>query len=100
MDQGVIQSLKVNYRKLLLRKRLQAIDDEIEFKINLLDALHLIRRSWDMVGAVTISKCFRKAGFIRIQNQNMRLHGFEGINLIFLNLIFLKFFFNLFFLLN
>lgn len=63
MDQGVIQNLKVHYRKRLLRRRIAAIDSDTEFKFNLLDAVFILDKAWDDVKAVTISNCFRKAGF-------------------------------------
>ena len=64
MDQGIIQNLKVHYRKLLLRQRILAIDSGTEFSFNLLDAVHLLRQAWDNVTASTISNCFRHANFV------------------------------------
>jgi hypothetical protein len=78
MDQGVIECLKVNYRKLLLRKRLQGIEDGVDVKVNLLEAFHLIRRAWDSVEPSTIAKCFRKVGFIRNETPAFDGIGFEG----------------------
>lgn len=63
MDQGIIQNLKVHYRKRLLRRRIYAIDSGTEFKFNLLDAVFILDKSWQGVTATTISNCFRKAGF-------------------------------------
>ena len=63
MDQGVIQNLKVHYRRLLLRKRIDAIDVGYAFSLNLLDAIHLLRRAWEAVSDNTIQGCFRRAKF-------------------------------------
>lgn len=63
MDQGIIQNVKVHYRKRLLRRRIAAIDSDSEFKFNLLDAVFILDKAWEDVTATTISNCFRKAGF-------------------------------------
>lgn len=63
MDQGIIQNLKVHYRRLLLRKRIDAADDGRPFIFNLLGSLHLLRRAWNSVTEATIQGCFRRAKF-------------------------------------
>ena len=63
MDQGIIQNLKVHYRRFLLRRRITSIDNKTDFKIDLLDALHFLDRAWNSVKPETLSNCFRKAGF-------------------------------------
>lgn len=67
-DQGIIQNLKFNYRKQLLRKYLVAIEAIEEFSISLLDALHMLRSAWNSVKPTTIENCFRHAGFSKIAN--------------------------------
>ena len=62
-DQGIIQNLKVHYRKYLLIKLIVAIEAKEEFSPNLLDALYLIRLSWDNVSPQTIKNCFDHCGF-------------------------------------
>ncbi|KAI1692423.1 tigger transposable element-derived protein 4-like [Ditylenchus destructor] len=54
---------KHHYRKDLLRKRILAFDNRIEFVITLFDALKILRRSWELVTPETIANCFRKAAF-------------------------------------
>lgn len=62
-DQGIIQNLKVHYRKRVLLKFIKAIDrDEIP-NINVLDAPNLLSQAWNCVTSSTISNCFRHAGF-------------------------------------
>jgi hypothetical protein len=68
----------MQYRNFLLRKRIQAIEDGAEYKINLLDALHLIRKAWNEVKPTTCFRCFRKAGFIGL-NSLPAQHLFVGI---------------------
>ena len=69
MDQGIIENLKRHYKKLLLCRRLEAMDEGKEFKFTLLDALHHARRAWEQVGKSTIRNCFAKAMFIEEEIQ-------------------------------
>jgi hypothetical protein len=64
MDQGIIKNLKVHYRRYLLRRRINAIDNKVEFEFNLLNALNLLKRAWKEVKQETLANCFRKAGFV------------------------------------
>lgn len=65
MDQGIIQNLKVRYRRFLLRERIAAFDSKTDFKMDLLKALQFLRRSWSDVKPETLANCFRKAGFVK-----------------------------------
>ncbi len=71
MDQGIIQTLKLKYRK----RQLQHVVDQIESQpgksgneilkdISILDAAYWISKGWDNVDESTITKCFLKCGFI------------------------------------
>lgn len=64
MDQGIIQNAKVHYRRLLLRRRIAAIDDGNEFHFSLLDSVHCLSQAWKSVTPITVANCFKKAGFI------------------------------------
>uniref|UniRef100_A0A915EID3 DDE-1 domain-containing protein n=1 Tax=Ditylenchus dipsaci TaxID=166011 RepID=A0A915EID3_9BILA len=64
-DQGIIQNVKVHYRRFLLRKRIDAFDAKIDYKMDLFKALQFLRRSWSDVKQETIANCFKKAGFIK-----------------------------------
>lgn len=63
MDQGVIQNLKVHYRKRMLLRHVQAIDDNTDLHITVLDALRLLNYAWKSVKPTTISNCFSHSGF-------------------------------------
>jgi transposase-like protein len=65
MDQGVIQNLKVHYRKLIITRQLACIDSNTDFVLSVLDAMYLMRQAWDNVKAQTVGNCFRHAGFKR-----------------------------------
>lgn len=70
MDQGVIHSLKSNYRRLLLSKMVNSIDNGNEkFNVNLLDAVNFIHAAWQNVSTQTIANCFRHGGFLRRQDE-------------------------------
>lgn len=64
MDHGVIQNLKVHYRKLIVLRQLSAIDAHTEFTISLLDAMRLLQQAWQSVTPATIRNCYRHAGFL------------------------------------
>lgn len=63
-DQGIIQNLKVHYRKNLIMQLIASIEGNREFNFNLLDALYLLRLSWNSVSPSTISRCFKHCGFV------------------------------------
>lgn len=62
-DQGIIQNIKVHYRRRVVMKQISAAEKKIDFNISILDALRLVQRSWYAVTPTTISNCFRHAGF-------------------------------------
>ena len=59
MDQGIIQNLKVHYRKRVLLRYIADIDQSKAPHISVLDAIH----AWNCVTPQTITNCFRHAGF-------------------------------------
>ena len=66
-DQGIIKTLKVYYRKNMVKRLICAINSGstvVDFKITLLDGLRMLRKAWDLVTESTVSNCFRKAGFV------------------------------------
>ncbi|XP_054706702.1 major centromere autoantigen B-like [Uloborus diversus] len=56
-------SFKRNYRKLLLRRIVSALDEGEEYKVDVLAALHLSKAAWNGVSEKTITNCFHHAGF-------------------------------------
>lgn len=68
MDQGIIHSLKCHYRKILLMKMIEAIDDGQEFSVSLLDAVNFIHRAWQEVSKNTIANCYKHAGFFEAED--------------------------------
>ena len=69
MDQGVIRSLKHNYRKLVIARHLRAIEKKREMeKMTVLDGMHYLQQAWNNVTETTIANCYRKAGFKTIDD--------------------------------
>nr|XP_054919816.1 tigger transposable element-derived protein 6-like [Dermacentor andersoni] len=63
MDQAVIQALKARFRKGLLQRMLVCMNQNKEYKVDILGAIHLIADAWRQLTANTIANCFRRAGF-------------------------------------
>lgn len=68
-DQGVIYTLKVHFRKLMLQSIIARIDKidltatELSKSINVYDAIQWLNSAWRSVKDSTIIKCFEKCGF-------------------------------------
>ena len=61
MDQGVIHSLKVHYRRQLMIKYLKCIENSTTIAIHLLDAIEMVSKAWQQVTQKTIKNCFKHA---------------------------------------
>ncbi|XP_003741548.2 tigger transposable element-derived protein 6-like [Galendromus occidentalis] len=67
LDQGVIQSSRIHYRKLLLGWLVSRMDEcdgatELPKKINVLGAVRWVSRAWSNVREETIAGCFSRCG--------------------------------------
>lgn len=69
MDAGVIRNVKHHYRLALVRRMIAAIDNQQPFQINLLQAVYILKDSWEKVTDVTIKNCFRHVGFNTIDEE-------------------------------
>uniref|UniRef100_A0A3B3SSQ9 HTH CENPB-type domain-containing protein n=1 Tax=Paramormyrops kingsleyae TaxID=1676925 RepID=A0A3B3SSQ9_9TELE len=63
MDQGVIKTCKVHYRRRFLKRLIAEIKSGEFCKMTLKDGVDLLSQAWDDVKPETIANCFRKAGF-------------------------------------
>ena len=70
MDKGVIQAVKLKYRKKQLRKVLQQMEADPDIncvalakRTTVLDAIRYLGSAWKETEATTITKCFKNAGF-------------------------------------
>lgn len=69
LDLGIIKTFKTYYRKLFIRYVLTKIDTcstatEVVQSITILQAIRWVAEAWKSVDAITIKKCFRKAGIL------------------------------------
>lgn len=63
MDQGIINSLKFHFRKILVLHFIDGIEKKQETSVSLLDAVRFVDRAWKNVTQATIENCFKHAGF-------------------------------------
>ncbi|GFT12716.1 tigger transposable element-derived protein 4 [Trichonephila clavipes] len=77
LDQGIIQSFKILYRKNLLKRLLSHSSDPEEIsslakKVTLFDAVQLVKHAWNEVSSTTIQKCFSACGLslLIVHNDN------------------------------
>jgi len=69
LDQGIIQAMKANYRKSMLRSLLAAVGKfntatEFAKSVSVFDAIRWISSAWNNVREETIFKCLWRAGFM------------------------------------
>ena len=68
MDAGIIQTVKLHYRKKMMRHVAAELDEvstasEVARSITVLHAIQWLESSWNLVESSTIEKCFKKSGF-------------------------------------
>ena len=68
MDAGIIQTIKLKYRKRMVRHLLGRMDEnetasQLAKQISMLDAVQWIQKAWQEVKESTIRKCYKKCGF-------------------------------------
>lgn len=75
MDQGIIQALKLRYRRHQLQETIMKMDpdktlngSDLLKQISVLDAIYWISNSWNDLDNSTIQKCFKWCGFIHQEN--------------------------------
>ena len=65
MDQGVTRALKAFYCANVVTRQTKYIEaGRTTSKINILEAMRMLVRSWDAVSANTVKNCYRKAGIL------------------------------------
>ena len=74
MDQGIIQNMKIFYRKLVVERVMRDIEAgrEVDYKaITVLDAIRMLHSAWHQVKPETIANCFQHAGFTSLMKPAM-----------------------------
>lgn len=69
LDQGIIKSLKVHFRKFQVTKMIEAAELGTVFNTSLLDAITLVSRAWEKVTSATIANCFKHSGLLTASAQ-------------------------------
>lgn len=65
LDQGIINSFKFHFRKLLVMKTIENMENQAtNTSINVLEAIRYLDRAWKNVTQTTIQNCFKHAGFV------------------------------------
>lgn len=81
-DMGIINNIKCHYRTALLKKLIDHVDagnSFDSFKPTLLDAVKILKQSWERVEPATIQNCFKRAGFTSSTNENESTTSVEPI---------------------
>ncbi|UYV71906.1 hypothetical protein LAZ67_9001019 [Cordylochernes scorpioides] len=65
MDKGVIKNLNHFYRRFLVENILTGDSEALKIKLDVLQASRLCKKAWDQVTSETIKHCFKKAGFVK-----------------------------------
>jgi predicted unusual protein kinase regulating ubiquinone biosynthesis (AarF/ABC1/UbiB family) len=75
LDKGMIQPMKLQYRKQLMREFINAADKcnsvaEFTRSVTVLDAIRWVHGAWENVSPETTKKCFRHAGSVVSSTEN------------------------------
>ncbi|XP_046683590.1 tigger transposable element-derived protein 6-like [Homalodisca vitripennis] len=71
LDQSIIRSFKVNYRKEVIQQFLRDMESRLPTNINVFDAMWVITKAWSKVTETKICNCFKKSGFtVTTQEEN------------------------------
>ncbi len=68
MDMGIISNLKLNHRNYLSKDENHHLENNLNFTVNVLDAMINLKKSWDDIKPLTIQNCFKKAEFKRVSD--------------------------------
>ncbi|XP_050330027.1 tigger transposable element-derived protein 6-like [Bactrocera neohumeralis] len=68
LDKGIIKSFKTLYRKEVVVKLLESIEEKKDYFISIYDAMNIAHKAWTNISKSTIKNCFRACGFVKDQN--------------------------------
>lgn len=81
MDQGVIRSLKVSFRKELVYKIIEKNENNDDTKVSILDAILMVSKAWESVRKETIVNCFRVSGLTKVAQPGTSYEDITDTNL-------------------
>ena len=70
LDAGIIKNLKHHYRRFLVRRKIDTIENGVPFYIDLLQSLLFLKTAWSKVTCTTIEKCFKHTGFKSVKSSD------------------------------
>lgn len=79
MDQGIIKNLKHFYRSLLVENILSGDGNALKIKLDILQASRMCKQAWDKVKQETIKNGFKKAGFVKTDEESVEVTEAETI---------------------
>ena len=74
MDQGIIRYLKHHYQSSIHKRNIEALDNGVEFKLTMLDALTETQHAWAKVTPETISNCWQHMAFTEYETRREVIH--------------------------
>ncbi|XP_039969782.1 tigger transposable element-derived protein 1-like isoform X2 [Bactrocera tryoni] len=82
LDQGIIHSFKIEYRQILIKKQICALEKglsivELLKSLTILDGIKYANRAWNIVKQQTIRNCFKKA-LTTLNSLQMRLQPLKA----------------------
>ncbi|XP_050338657.1 tigger transposable element-derived protein 2-like [Bactrocera neohumeralis] len=85
LDQGIIHSFKIEYRQILIKKQICALEKglsivELLKSLTILDGIKYANRAWNIVKQQTIRNCFKKPGIDNIEFITDEIAATEGEN--------------------
>ncbi|XP_008492084.2 tigger transposable element-derived protein 4 [Calypte anna] len=75
---GAVRSLKVKYRRCLIKKFVDCVEGNKEFMLTLLDAIEMLHLCWRTVTPETVVKSYNETGFKWEANENGNHREDEG----------------------
>lgn len=70
VDQGIIANVKAHYTRLLMEKLVKKLDEGKKAKVNELEAVQMLNKSWKSVKEETIQNCWKHAGFTDLREED------------------------------
>ena len=84
LDQGIIKSFKSHYRKAMLTRIVNCMDnaasvEDVVKGFSVFTVIQMIDKAWDSVTESTIKNCFKKAGIVREASERENIDELEVV---------------------
>ena len=78
MDMGAIRSAKLAYKSRILKKLIECLDRNVDFKIDILTAIMTLSNAWQSVSETVLQSSFRKAKLLGTR-EDIQMDEYEAI---------------------